>query len=67
MNYGPMSKLTDADLRDLTELYRLVWSGRLTSINGTPIRLVKPYSAPPEPSALVAADLLAATSHALEY
>ena len=67
MNYGSMSKLTDADLRDLTELYRLAWSGQLTNINGTPIRFFKPYSAPAEPSAPVAADLLAATSHAVEY
>jgi hypothetical protein len=67
MNYGSMSKLTEADLRDLTELYRLAWSGQLTNINGTPIRFVKPYSATAEPSAPVAADLVAATSHAVEY
>lgn len=45
MNYGPQSKLTDDDLSDLKELYRLAWSGHLTEINGTPIRLVRPYSA----------------------
>jgi hypothetical protein len=44
MNYGANSKLTDADLGDLKELYRLAWSGHLASINGTPIRLVHPYS-----------------------
>ncbi|GII97593.1 hypothetical protein [Sinosporangium siamense] len=64
MNYGPKSKLTEADLKDLTELYRLAWTGRLTNINGTPIRFVRPYSAQAEPSAPVAADLLVNTSHA---
>lgn len=44
MNYGSMSMLTEADLKDLRELYRLVWNGRLTHINGTPIRLMRPYS-----------------------
>jgi hypothetical protein len=44
MNYGSMSKLTAADKIDLKELYRLVWNGELTSINGTPIRLFRPYS-----------------------
>jgi hypothetical protein len=44
MNYGPMSTLTDADLRDLTKLYELAWSGQLSNINGTPIRFVRPYS-----------------------
>ena len=44
MNYGANSKLTDADLGDLKELYRLAWSGHLASVNGTPIRLVHPYS-----------------------
>ncbi|MEX5270607.1 matrixin family metalloprotease [Kocuria sabuli] len=46
MNYGPKSELTDEDLGDLRELYRLAWTGHLTEINGTPIRLVRPYSAP---------------------
>jgi hypothetical protein len=67
MNYGAMSKLTEVDLRDLTELYRLVWSGRLTHINGTPIHLVKPYSASVGPVAPVAADLAAATTSAAGY
>lgn len=44
MNYGPTSTLTDADLRDLTELYASAWSGHLTHINGTPVRFVRPYS-----------------------
>jgi len=67
MNYGSMSTLTEADLRDLTELYRLAWTGRLTHINGTPIRFVRPYSALAESSVPVAADLLLGTSHAAEY
>ncbi|MCU1517185.1 MAG: matrix metalloproteinase1, partial [Pseudarthrobacter sp.] len=45
MNYGPNSTLTDADLADLTKLYALAWAGQLSSINGTPIRFVRPYSA----------------------
>lgn len=45
MNYGAKSVLTDADLTDLKELYRLAWSGELTQINETPIRLVRPFSA----------------------
>lgn len=45
MNYGELSELTDADKEDLTALYQSAWSGELTHINGTPIRLVKPYSA----------------------
>jgi hypothetical protein len=63
MNYGPMSTLTDADLHDLTELYRLAWAGRLADINGTPIRFVRPYSSPDSsPADLrvpVAADVMA--------
>jgi hypothetical protein len=43
MNYGALSELTDTDRDDLRKLYQLVWSGSLTQINGTPIRLVKPY------------------------
>ena len=43
MNYGNQSELTRDDKRDLKELYTLAWSGRLTKINGTPIRLVKPF------------------------
>lgn len=44
MNYGANSRLTKADRRDLAKLYSLVWQGRLTEINGTPIRLFKPFS-----------------------
>jgi hypothetical protein len=43
MNYGAESKLTDDDKADLKQLYNLVWSGQLSKINGTPIRLVKPF------------------------
>lgn len=43
MNYGVLSELTSADKDDLTRLYQLAWGGSLTHINGTPIRLVKPY------------------------
>ena len=43
MNYGNMSHLTDDDRGDLKRLYQKVWSGQLTKINGTPIRLVKPF------------------------
>lgn len=57
MNYGPMSTLTEADLRDLTKLYGLAWSGQLSNINGTPIRFVRPYSYA-EPRGLEAAWML---------
>lgn len=43
MNYGSKSVLTVDDKADLKRLYRLVWMGDLTHINGTPIRLVKPF------------------------
>ena len=43
MNYGELSELTEDDKDDLALLYDLVWSGELTEINGTPIRLFKPY------------------------
>lgn len=43
MNYGADSKLTDADRSDLKQLYAQVWSGQLTAINGTNIRLVTPF------------------------
>ena len=64
MNYGSFSTLTEADLNDLTRLYQLAWSGQLTNINGTPIRFVRPYSAPTEPCApqLVAAPTSVAAS-----
>ncbi|CAD73689.1 zinc-dependent metalloprotease family protein [Rhodopirellula baltica] len=43
MNYGEQSELTEDDRSDLRELYRAVWSGVLTNVNGTPIRLFAPY------------------------
>jgi hypothetical protein len=43
MNYGPDSRLTEADKTDLKKLYQLAWSGQLTHINGTPIKFVKPF------------------------
>ncbi len=53
MNYGEDSRLTETDKRDLGTLYKRAWSGELTHLNGTPIRLMKPYSAyqPNSPSA----------------
>jgi hypothetical protein len=44
MNYGPQSVMTQHDRDDLKKLYQLAWAGELASINGTPIRLVRPYS-----------------------
>jgi hypothetical protein len=44
MNYGDKSYMTPTDRSDLKALYEAAWSGRLTAINGTPIRLMKPYS-----------------------
>jgi hypothetical protein len=43
MNYGADSELTSQDQSDLKKLYQSVWSGQLREINGTPIRLVRPY------------------------
>jgi len=43
MNYGANSELTDVDRGDLKKLYESAWSGKLTKINGTPIKLVRPY------------------------
>jgi hypothetical protein len=43
MNYGDDSVLTTDDKSDLKRLYELVWSGQLTQINGTPIRIVQPF------------------------
>jgi hypothetical protein len=57
MNYGTDSKMTAADQTDLKLLYRDVWSGALSDINGTPIRLVDPFSAMrmlPAPPAAIA-------------
>jgi hypothetical protein len=43
MNYGADSKLTNRDKIDLKKLYQAVWSGELKEINGTPIKLLKPF------------------------
>ena len=43
MNYGAKSVLTETDKSDLKLLYDSVWSGALTNVNGTPIRLVQPF------------------------
>ena len=43
MNYGADSELTPEDKSDLKRLYQAVWNGDLTQINGTPIRLMKPF------------------------
>ena len=43
MNYGQKSVMTKWDRRDLKTLYSKAWSRELTEINGTRIKLVKPY------------------------
>jgi hypothetical protein len=43
MNYGENSFPTDADRRDLRKLYEGVWGGQIKNINGTEIRLMRPY------------------------
>jgi len=51
MNYGTLSELSPEDKADLARLYQAARNGTLLHINGTPIRLVKPYhtmAAPPE-------------------
>ena len=45
MNYGGLSRLTAADREDLKNLYGLVWAGKLTKLNGTKIKLMKPFHA----------------------
>jgi len=57
MNYGEQSFMTQTDRDDLKELYQLAHRGTLTDINGTPIRLVEPFSSfrfQPLPSDLIA-------------
>jgi hypothetical protein len=49
MNYGNLSELTDDDKSDLKLLYEMAWSGKLTNINGTPIRFVRPYHTTGDP------------------
>jgi hypothetical protein len=44
MNYGAMSELTKVDRADLKTLYELAWQGQLTHINGTQVRLMRPFS-----------------------
>jgi Metallo-peptidase family M12B Reprolysin-like len=56
MNYGSLSRLTTADRDDLRRLYRRVWTGKMTEINGTPIRLMRPYSAKAASHSLLALD-----------
>ena len=43
MNYGQKSVMTKWDRSDLKTLYSKAWSLKLTEINGTRIKLVKPY------------------------
>lgn len=43
MNYGTDSVLTNDDKSDLLSLYKQVWSGELTNINGTRILQVIPF------------------------
>ena len=45
MNYGWRSQLTEDDKEDLKRLYQAVWSGEFWEVNGTPIRLVRPFHA----------------------
>jgi hypothetical protein len=43
MNYGNNSELTEVDREDLKLLYEGAWSNQLRNINGTPIKLFRPY------------------------
>lgn len=43
MNYGARSLMTAADKADLKRLYDEVWAGRITDINGTLVKLVRPF------------------------
>ncbi|MEF8726716.1 MAG: matrixin family metalloprotease [Accumulibacter sp.] len=45
MNYGANGEITQDDRSDLQNLYTMVWSKQLTHINGTPIKLVRPFHA----------------------
>jgi hypothetical protein len=49
MNYGADSQLTSDDKADLKRLYQAVWRGELTNVNGTPIKLVRPFHTLSEP------------------
>jgi hypothetical protein len=44
MNYGKKSVLTEQDRADVKKLYQLARSGELRAINGTPIKLMRPFS-----------------------
>lgn len=44
MNYGEDSKLTDADIADLRGLYENAWARKIVAINGTQIKLMRPFS-----------------------
>jgi hypothetical protein len=44
MNYGEDSAMTEADRSDLKALYSMVWSEEMIEINGTRIRLTRPFS-----------------------
>ena len=43
MNYGAKSAMTSQDRQDLKSLYAKAWSRELKEINGTKIKLVKPF------------------------
>lgn len=62
MNYGPDSRLTAEDKSDLKKFYQMVWSRELTEVNGTPIRLVKPFhsAGAPQDSMVVVSPVQAA-------
>ena len=62
MNYGRESELTSVDREDLKRLYQAAWSGELSSINGTPVRLVKPFHA----AGVVAENILVARQAPLQ-
>ncbi len=58
MNYGPDSVMSDADRKDLKTLYEGAWGGVIDNVNGTPIRLVLPFSAMrPQAAASVAVQM----------
>jgi DNA primase len=56
MNYGSDSVLTAKDKSDLKKLYQSVWAGTLTQVNGTPIRIVRPFHLAGAPNTLVGAN-----------
>jgi len=43
MNYGALSELTPTDRNDLKLLYEGVWNNQIRKINGTPIKLFRPF------------------------